>query len=59
VEAGDAMAEEIGMLIQGGIEVKPASDGPVTFEAMIHMLQMMTLHRDAWRRARGLDGEGE
>jgi hypothetical protein len=59
VEAGDAMVDEIGMLIQGGIEVKPASDGPVTFEAMIHMLQMMTLHRDAWRRARGLDGEGE
>jgi hypothetical protein len=59
VEAGDAMADDLDMLLFGGIELKPTDDGPVTFEAMLHLMQMMALHCDGWRRARGMDGEGE
>jgi hypothetical protein len=59
VETGDAMVDDLDMLLFGGIELKPTDDGPVTFEAMLHLMQMMALHCDVWRRARGLDGEGE
>lgn len=59
VEAGDAMVDDLDMLLFGGIELKPTDDGPVTFEAMLHLMQMMALHCDAWRQARGLDGKGE
>lgn len=47
--ASRAMAGDLDMLLAGGIEMKPATDGPVTFEALLMLVQAMTLHRDQYR----------
>jgi hypothetical protein len=55
LEAANAMAEAVGDLLAGGVEMKPTTDGPVTFEALVMMLQTLTLQRE---RYRALVGEG-
>ena len=53
----DRMATDVSEMLAGGIEMKPTTDGSVTFEAMLMLLQMLTLHRDEYRRLRGGRGE--
>lgn len=54
--AGHALAEAVEALLVGGIEMKTAPDGPVTFEAMLMLIQMLGATRDQWR---ALVGEQE